>query len=585
MEENPRLIKQTQQPSAHLPCACSGAPSCKAPFALLCVLNAKYVHAAPAPYCLAAGVSAFAPDISVAVCEGTVNEGQDVVLARLLGHEAQVLTFSCYIWNITETLALCAAIKAARPQTVLVLGGPEVSYRAKDVLLHNACVDYILAGEGEESVPALLSALQTGQKPKDIAGLCCRTENGVQISAPAVLKGTPPTPYTGAYKNAIGGRIAYLETSRGCPYACAFCLSGACGAPRYFALDGVYENILALATSGTQTVKLVDRTFNANARHANAILRFILAHYGKEIPDTVCFHFEIAGDILTQEMLDILKSAPRGAFQLEIGIQSLSEKTLLAVRRKTDTARLLQNLRALIAMRNMHIHIDLIAGLPQEDLAGFIDGFNRAYALGADMLQMGFLKRLSGSAMANEPQAFPMQCAPTPPYEVQETPWLCAADIAALKSAEDALERLYNSGRFIKTLEYVLNATGLTPYALFAAVGAAAPKTTLDAYIAQIQACFTALAGVNVALLRDAMVEDVLTATSLGKLPAALRVPDERLKQAVRAFAENPHTAPRPGVKRAVALLYGCKSMAFVDYTQKDAATGRYTLFKMRIDF
>ncbi|MEG2020401.1 MAG: DUF4080 domain-containing protein [Oscillospiraceae bacterium] len=553
--------------------------------ALLCVLNAKYVHCSPAPYCLAAGVFAYAPHINAEVCEATINEKESDIKERILAKCPSVVTFSCYIWNITATLSLAAKIKKERSDIIIVLGGPEVSYSAEDVLKNNPFIDYILSGEGEESLPALLDAIANNKPLIGIDGLCRINGDTAEIQAPCVLKGTPVNPYTKEYLSALSGRIAYLETSRGCPYSCAFCLSGRCGKPRYFDMDEVYRRILTLANSGAETIKLVDRTFNANPRHANAILRFILQNYGNAIPYGVCFHFEIAGDILTSETMSLFESAPRGAFQLEIGIQSLSEETLVAVRRKTDMAKLWQNLHRVISSGNMHVHIDLIAGLPYEGLESFANGFNTAYALGANMLQLGFLKLLYGSAMREESAEFPCEYSKTPPYEVLSTPWLSAKDIEILKGVEDALERLYNSGRFRLTLIYVLKATCLTPFELFAKIGAAPAKTGLDDYIAHVKDVFSALDNVDEQALRDAMVEDYLSTNSAGRLPCALRIYDDRLKTAVKLLASNVNTAPKSGIKRSVALLYGEKSIAFVDYTQKDAVTGRYVLLKMRIDF
>ena len=386
------------------------------------------------------------------------------------------MLFSCYLWNIRETLRLAAAVKAARPGAYVVLGGPEVSYNAGEVLAENPQVDYILSGEGERSVPMLLASLAAGRKPEEAAppipGLCARGF----LSAPCVEEGTPPSPYAPAYLENLRGRIAYLETSRGCPYACAFCLSGRCGKPRWFPLEQAKRNILTLARSGAHTVKFIDRTFNANPAHANAILAFILKHYGRDIPAGVCFHFELAGDILREETFALLEQAPPGAFQLEIGMQSFCEKTLAAVRRKTDTGVLKQNIRRLVAMGNMHVHIDLIAGLPHEDLRTFGESFNTGYALGAQMLQLGFLKLLHGAAMREEPEEFPCVFSEGPPYEVQKTPWLSPEELDVLRAAEDALERCYNSGRFLETAAYAMAAAGLSPFVFYCRLGAAGAR-------------------------------------------------------------------------------------------------------------
>ena len=479
--------------------------------AVLFALNAKYIHSSLAPWCLLAGVEAAGPaGVCAEVREGTVNEPERDVLARILDGEPDAVLFSCYLWNIRETLRLAAAVKAARPGAYVVLGGPEVSYNAGEVLAENPQVDYILSGEGERSVPMLLASLAAGRKPEEAAppipGLCARGF----LSAPCVEEGTPPSPYAPAYLENLRGRIAYLETSRGCPYACAFCLSGRCGKPRWFPLEQAKRNILTLARSGAHTVKFIDRTFNANPAHANAILAFILKHYGRDIPAGVCFHFELAGDILREETFALLEQAPPGAFQLEIGMQSFCEKTLAAVRRKTDTGVLKQNIRRLAAMGNMHVHIDLIAGLPHEDLRTFGESFNTGYALGAQMLQLGFLKLLHGAAMREEPEEFPCVFSEDPPYEVQKTPWLLPEELDVLRAAEDALERCYNSGRFLETAAYAMAAAGLSPFVFYCRLGAAGARhgtanIPLDDYTAFLYNWCAALPGIDKACLRDAI--------------------------------------------------------------------------------
>lgn len=550
---------------------------------VLCALNAKYVHASLAPWCLAAGVAQHAPTLAPDTCvvEGTINEPEAVVLARILAQKPDVACFSCYLWNIAETLRLAASLRAAPGRVTVVLGGPEVSYNAAELLQKNAQVDYILSGEGEESLPALLRSLAAGEAPQNIPGLCTRQH----ISEPCVLRGVPADPYTPAYFARLGGRIAYLETSRGCPYTCAFCLSGRCGRPRWFPLERACGDLLALARSGARTIKFVDRTFNANPAHADAILAFILEHYGREIPAGARFHFEIAGDILRETTFALLARMPAGAVQLEIGLQSFCPETLAAVRRKTDTALLQRNIRRLTAQGNLHVHIDLIAGLPLEGLESFARSFDAAYALGADMLQLGFLKLLHGAPMREEAERFPCAFSPLPPYEVQSTPWLSAQDLALLHKTEDALERVYNSGRFRTAAAYVLECTGTAPFAFYTALGQSVPAlagTPLDRYTGAFYAFCARLPGVEGARLRDALVCDRLATNATGRLPACLQVRDAALARAVRALAQR--FPAQPGVRRGVALLYGAHEAAFVDYTQKNPVTGRYLVRRCGID-
>ncbi len=570
---------------------------------VLSALNAKYVHASPAPWCLAAGIKAHAPELYRRVCivDATVNQPAADVLGQIVTEVPVVVGFSCYIWNIDATLALCTALKQALPHVIIVLGGPEVSYCAKDVLENNVSVDYILAGEGEESLPAFLRAVLGQEKPallpqqtrQMITGLCGRYADGtIYESPPCVLSGAVPSPLTAGYAEAVQGRIAYIETSRGCPYACAFCLSGRGGTPRYFALDCVFQDLLHLANSGTRTIKFVDRTFNANAAHADAILQFILTHYGKEIPQGICFHFEIAGDILREETFALLAQMPAGAVQLEIGVQSFCEKTLDAVNRKTNTAAVQANIQRLVAMGNMHIHIDLIAGLPHESLTVFAEGFNKGYALGAQMLQLGFLKLLHGSTMRSQLQNYPCKFDENTPYQVRTTPWLSAQEFDLLHHTEDAVERVYNSGRFRLTADYVLCASGQTPFEFYTGLGIAAHKAgvhggiSLDDYTAVLQKYCASLHNVDNEVLRDSLVRDRLSTNSTGRLPPGLYRQDAQVATVIKRLSENPATAPQKGVRRGVALLYAAKSVCWADYSpkEKNPVTGRWVLHEIPLD-
>lgn len=552
---------------------------------IICCLNSKYIHASTAPWCLFAAVRAACADtVRATVSEGTVNENPDVVLQRLLMEKPDVISFCTYIWNVELVLQLAAGIKRERPETVIALGGPEVGYRPAQVLTDYPFVDYILSGEGERSYPAFLTALETQGDLHAVRGLCFRTENGLHISAPALETEDPISPYVPEYFAALNGRIAYLETSRGCPYSCAFCLSGRCGTVRFFDLETAKQNLLLLANSGAKTVKLVDRTFNADKRRAYALFSFIFENYGTRIPDDVCFHFEIAGDILDDALLSLLASAPVGAVQLEIGLQSFQSETLEYLHRKTDMARLTENIRRLLAPRNIHIHLDLIAGLPLEDAKGFQKSFDFAFALQPDMLQFGFLKLLHGAPMREEPERYPCTYQESPPYTVTETPWLSQAEILKMHRTEDAFDRIYNSGRFRRTVAYALSVSRMSPFAFFSAFAdyLAEKKQkdkALDSYSAAFYAFLCTLPQTDSAVLRDKMVCDRLASNASGILPAFLKKPDSRLKE-IRTFL-NQETATRVqhGVKRAVAILYTEHCAVYADYTQPHRVTGAYTLY------
>ncbi len=538
---------------------------------IISCLNSKYVHSSLAPWCLFSAVknsSKIQPEVLVK--EATINSNINEFCESILGENPEMLSFSCYIWNIEKTLEACRYIKNINKNIKIVLGGPEVSYRAKNVLENYFFIDFVLSGEGEEIYPVLVDALLCGSDYGYISGLTYR-ENGYILSVPEkVYKGTPVSPYTDEYFNNLNGKISYIETSRGCPFRCAFCLSGSTSPLRFFDMDIVKDNIIKLSNSGTKTVKFVDRTFNANPKRANEILTFILENRGKTIPSDVCFHFEIAGDILTETTFKILENAPEKVFQLEIGMQSFNEETLKAINRKTNTKMLVENIKRLVNFNNMHIHIDLIAGLTGEDIKSFENSFNIGYSLHANMLQMGFLKLLYGADMRKFPEKYPCEFNENPPYEVTETPWLSSTEIKKLKKTEDALERLYNSGRFLFTLEYLLDNTEFTPFKIFYEFGNEidGTKMNLSDYSVHIYEFFKKYCDEE--LLRENIICDLLTCSSALQIPDVFKVRDSRYKKIKKELTkENPHIK--------IALLYKTNRVFTADTSSEKNFFGRFS--------
>ncbi len=546
--------------------------------AAICALNSQYIHSSLAPWCLLAGVEAYCDKgVYAKVVEGTINENPCAVVKRISELRPRVVGFSCYIWNIDAVRQIIRLLEKEIPDAVIVLGGPEVSYNAAEILKAEPLVRYVISGEGEKPFALLLNAILREESVDGIPGLSFRTGGGVFEARPFVSEADPPSPYSDKYFAALKGRIAYLETSRGCPFSCSFCLSGY-GKVRYFDIDRAKREMLMLAQSGARTIKLVDRTFNANRRRAAELFQFIIDNFDF-ILNGVCFHFEIAGDLLDEDTLIILESAPPGLMQFEIGIQSFNAETLAAVNRKTDLERLKSNIKRLVEKRNVHVHIDLIAGLPFEDMCSFENSFNTAYFLGADMLQLGFLKRLYGSPMQKEQGENSGRFCESAPYEVLETPWISSEELLYLHRAEDALERLHNSGRFHRTLAYLLESTGLTPFELFGIFGEhldkKAARISLDDYIAEVFNYFGSKSGVERAVLRDKMVCDYLSTNSSGKLPRALRVEDPALGRIKRRLG--------PGPRRGIAILYSEPFAVYADYGEKNPVTGEFPLTKIEI--
>lgn len=535
---------------------------------IIACLNSKFVHASLSPWCLLAGVRAFgAGHYDITVAESTINSDTSDFAQKIISESPDVVAFSCYIWNITKTLEVCRIIRQNHNCTI-VLGGPEVAYRPKDVLRKYGFADFVLSGEGEWCFPALLDNL--GGELSLVAGLSYRHNGEVFTNPEKEYTDTPPSPYCDEFFKSLNGRIAYIETARGCPYRCAFCLSGRGSPLRFFDIDRVKKDIISLSRSGTQTVKFVDRTFNADAKRADEILLFIKESYGKAIPEGVCFHFEIAGDILKESTLGILESMPRGAVQLEIGMQSFNEETLRKINRRTDTSKLIENIKRLIGFNNMHIHIDLIAGLTGEDFASFKNSFNIGYSLGAHMLQMGFLKLLHGADMRENHEKYPCTFTDEPPYEVTSTPWLSADEIRTLKSCEDAVDRLYNSGRFLFTLSYLTDVVGIPPFDIFNSFGNAVngSKMRLSEYAEKLYTHFCDRC--DKTILREKILCDLLCCASSVQIPEIFKIQDPLYKQAKKYFTENVSKSIK------LAVLYSCGKIFAVDQSKSKNLHNRY---------
>ena len=539
--------------------------------AVFCSINSKYIHSSLSVWYLYASAKKLCSEaVEVSVIEGTINENEDEIIKRLLDKKPDLIAFSTYIWNIKTVLSVSEKIKTATPKIKILLGGPEVSFNQKQVLSENPFVDFISSGEGEKSVPLLLNALSE-EANADIKGISYRKGESIIINEGEVLSVEDiPSPYCEEYFATLGNRIAYIESSRGCPFNCAFCLSGKEGKVRFFDLTQVKENMLSLSNHGAKTVKFVDRTFNCNKNHAKEILNFIKENYGGKIPSDVCFHFEIAADILDSELFEIIEKLPKGSVQFEAGIQSFNENTLKRINRKTDLCKVKENVKKLLFFGNCHIHIDLIAGLPEEDFDSFRKSFNEAYELHANMLQLGFLKILHGSPMSEQRELYPCEYSFEPPYEVIATPWISEAELKTLHKCENELERLYNSGRFSRTLSYVLSKTNMQPFDLFIEMAdfllekGEKGSIPLDKYTNLAFEFFSSLEGVDRAVLRDKMLLDRITTNNSDVIPEALKVEDKKLRKVKKAFAKL--YPPKKGEKRTVAILYTENKAVLVRY-------------------
>jgi radical SAM superfamily enzyme YgiQ (UPF0313 family) len=478
---------------------------------LIVALNSKYIHTSLAPWYLKAfcknDQKLLSNDIEVA--EYTINDSIESILGSIYLKKPDILCFSCYIWNIEYVLKLTGNIKKIMPKCIVILGGPEVSFDSDMIMEKEPSIDFIISGEGEVTFRDLLDYLlethqnqhahqtqethkpqtaqphQAGQadqihidfysecaeyreytehiegmniKPLElIKGLTYRKNGKVKSTEPCTLikdLDKLPSPYTDEYFASLKNKIAYFESSRGCPFNCSYCLSSTISGVRFFSMDRVKEDISKFISHNVRQVKFIDRTFNANKRRAKEIFRFIIEEAANKKSDTN-FHFEMGGDLFDQEMLDILSTAPPGLIQFEIGVQTTNGDTLKEIDRITDYEILKTNIQKLNSFGNIHLHLDLIAGLPYEDYNSFINSFNNVYSLKPHQLQLGFLKLLKGSRIRKQYELHSYKFRDYPPYEVLSNKYISYNDILTLKAIEELVERYYNSGRFASSLKYL----------------------------------------------------------------------------------------------------------------------------------
>ncbi len=419
----------------------------------LFTLNASYSHSSLALRCLAVGLKR--EGFSVTLIEKNLKDKRRAALEELFNANANVYGFSCYIWNITEMMAMASQLKCLRPEAIIVCGGPEVSYESEEFLARYPAVDFVISGEGEAALPQLCHGLlKQGREAVMAQGRVIKADPYKDF----VYQESPYEAYP-AHKPMV-----YYESSRGCPYACAYCLSGMEHGVVAKPVEQVLRELTVFESMpSVKTVKLVDRTFNFDPTRAVAIWRGL-----QSACYTKTYHFEICADLLDEEALACLARFPKGKVQLEAGVQSIHPKTLTAVHRKPDVTRLLQNLRQVKALGNIHLHADLIAGLPFESLADVGESFDAVYPC-CHQLQLGFLKLLKGSPLKEKADDYGMVASPEPPYEVLKTEGLSFADLTVLHGVDAVLERFGNSGHFTYTLAEVMRRAS-SPFAFYRAL-------------------------------------------------------------------------------------------------------------------
>ena len=418
---------------------------------LLATLHAKYSHASLALPCLAM----YCRDIAgaeITIREWTVNEPREHILRLVMAEQADLVAFSCYIWDIEQTLRIVSDIKKISPHTRIVLGGPEVSFGIFELMHDNPAVDFVIKGEGEETFRSLIVTLLR-KKSSLLLGRLTEIDNlffrdgSDTVSGPLSRRNLEldslPSPFEAGMVD-LSKPLIYYETSRGCPFSCAFCLSSVEGTVRSFSLDRIKKDLLFLMSSNVAQIKLVDRTFNYDAGRADAIWEFILEHNRSSH-----FHFEISADLLTGSNLEILARLPEKTFRFEIGIQSASQKALEQVGRTADLQRIFTNVRRLMAETRIELHLDLIAGLPGEEYGGFLASLQTVADLHPHDIQVEPLKLLKGSPMREIARREGYCFSESPPYTILSNPWLSFDDICRIETIGRLLDLFNKHGGLI----------------------------------------------------------------------------------------------------------------------------------------
>ena len=421
---------------------------------LLAGINAKFIHS-----CLAIhSLRVYAREqygIEAETAEYTINQLREEVLADLYRRNPDLVGFSCYIWNISFIRPLIRELKQVLPRTRILLGGPEVSFDPEQILSDTGA-DFILTGEGEESFSQLCLALEQSRPLDQVPGLVWHSERGTVHNPPPSPLDLSRLPFVYEDFSLFENRILYYEAQRGCPFSCQYCLSSLEKGVRFQPLDKVFRELQQFLDHRVRQVKFVDRTFNASPSFAITIWRYLHEHDN----GVTNFHFELAAELLTPEMLDFLPQVRPGLFQFEIGVQSTHEPTLEAVQRSGSFRRLAEKVQALRKGENIHLHLDLIAGLPYEDFQRFSKSFNDVYALQPEQLQLGFLKLLKGSGLRRDREKLGITAREEAPYEVLFTREMPFSRMLALKDVEAAVDSYYNSCQFRTALDYLC---GLAP--------------------------------------------------------------------------------------------------------------------------
>jgi len=538
----------------------------------LCAFGARYTHSNLALHCLSHAVP-----FNVQIIEAVINERIDNVVERIASGNPDAIGFSCYIWSISSVLLAASAIKKILPDCFIFLGGPEVSFNGKELMEKHSFIDMIVRGAGEIPFAHFMQNFCNGKSILDTPSACLRDGSDIVTTPDAKSFDMNDLPFVYDDLSAFDNKVIYYETSRGCPYRCAYCMSA--DVPTSF-LDEqrVKSELEFFMKSDVRRVKLVDRTFNYPEDRAYEIWQALIQLSEKYPQSKTNFHFEISACLLTERVLLLLKRAKKGLIQLEVGIQTTNKESLGAINRNHDTDKVMTGTRVLCDMSNIHVHVDLIAGLPHEDYDSLKQSFNDVYALGADQVQLGFLKVLKGAPMFDMAEQYGIQYTEYPPYEVLSTHVMTYGELRDLHRIAQLVDTIHNSGIFEQALAQV---AATSPFDFFEKF----------AEFVQGRGYFDKPQGKNVLFelllaysngdetIKEALVYDWLFLEKPRRWPKGL-VPKQPKKEALRMFynsyKELKHYANLTGGEKnsrsfvcTFSLLFDEKTTLLFDYSEQ----------------
>ncbi|GAB4273403.1 MAG: hypothetical protein Kow0029_13060 [Candidatus Rifleibacteriota bacterium] len=421
---------------------------------ILSAINSRHTHKAIALAYLKCFWERLPDRIPLEIREFDINQTNEFIYSELILEKPDIVCFSVYIWSLERVLAISTALKAALPGIRIILGGPEVSYSYEKILNQLPDIDFIVRGEGEETLEELLQVMIAGQSAKNVAGIAFSDSGRVYATEERKLLmelDSIPSPFQrGLLGN--GGGFTYYEASRGCHSKCTYCLSSVQGNVRYHSLDRVKNDLDWFFSSNFRQVRFADRTFNYNRSRAKEIITYIIENNHRGIN----FHFEIQADFLSDEIIDLLASAPEGMFHLEIGVQSTNPRALTSVNRKFELSRMKTAIMRLRKETGCHLHLDLLGGLPQDSFLDFLNSLDQIWTLSPHSIQISLVKVLRGTPLELDVNNGNIFCMHLPPYTVLRTRWLTSNEAVSIQDIGKLVEGIYNSMRFPLSLDYIV---------------------------------------------------------------------------------------------------------------------------------